>query len=142
VRLTQPVVAPLRRVIPGFGGLDLATLLFALVLIGLKEAVLGRMYFGVWLDAMGLLQRSAFGLIFAVLQLMLMLVFARAILSWVDPRGHSPFYHVLSQLTEPLLRPIRRVIPAIGGLDLSPMLAILLIFLAQWVVGVLMASFH
>lgn len=142
VRLTQPVVAPLRRIIPSAGGLDSASLVFALVLIALKEAVLGRLYFGVWIDLIGLLQRSAFGLAFAVLQLMLMLVFARAILSWVDPYGHTPFYRVLSQLTEPLLRPIRRLIPAMGGLDLSPMIAILLIFLAQWLVSQLLGFFH
>lgn len=142
VRLTQPVLAPLRRLIPSAGGLDTASFVFALLLIALKEALLGRLYFGVWLDLLGLLQRSAFGLIFAILQLMLMLVFARAILSWVDPHGQSPFYRVLNQLTEPLLRPIRRVVPDIGGLDLSPMFAILLIFFAQWLVGQLLGFFH
>ncbi len=142
VRLTQPVLAPMRRFIPSAGGLDSASLVLALALIAIKEALLGRLYFGIWIDLIGLVQRRAFGVVFAILQLLLMLVFARAILSWVDPYGQSPFYRVLSQLTEPILRPLRRLIPSTAGFDLSPMIAILLIFLAQWAVGQLLTLFH
>ena len=138
VRLTQPVLAPLRRIIPGFGGIDLASLLFAFVLVTIKIIVLVRLGAGVWPSVIAVLLRSVFELTLASLQLMFWLVVVRAILSWVDTYGASPVARVLSQLTDPLLRPVRRVIPPIGGLDLSPMALILLILLAQWAVGRLM----
>jgi YggT family protein len=134
IKATQPVVRPLRRVIPSLGGLDLASVVFAYVvacamifaLFGLQTAALAPVPEVLFLAAIKLV-KQCFSLVFYVLIL-------RAILSWVS-QGNSPVEYVLSQLTEPFLTPIRRVIPAIGGLDLSMLVAILGLQFLQILIG-------
>ncbi len=125
VKATQPVVAPLRRVIPSIGSIDLATLLLAYALCVAKFIILilvdrGILAFNVEFLLFGLLTlvKEAGGLLFWILLL-------RAILSWVS-QGRSPVEYVFHQLTEPMLAPIRRIIPVMGGLDLS----VLVLFIA------------
>lgn len=136
VKATQPVVAPLRRMIPSIGSLDLATLIFAYVLSVAKFVVLqlvltnGGMAFTadfLWVGALALL-KAAGGLLFWVLLL-------RAILSWVS-QGRSPIEYVMHQLTEPMTAPIRRFIPAMGGLDLS----VLVLFIGLQFANILMGD--
>lgn len=123
VKATQPVVAPLRRIIPGYGGLDIATILFAIVVAALKVLTLSvMMNYGIdpvitLISAIVIVITSSFKLLFWVLIL-------RAILSWVS-KGHNPIEAVMIQLTEPLLSPVRRIIPAMGGLDLSMIVVLL-----------------
>ena len=122
---TSWIVLPLRRVIPGLAGLDLATLLAAWLLQCL----------GLWLHALivgadpgagaialaaviGLLRYSVYILIFAV--------FIQAILSWVNPE--APVMPVFNAITRPFLRPLRRFIPPVGRVDLTPMILLLLLF--------------
>ncbi len=133
IKATQPVVRPLRRVIPSLGGLDLASVVFAYaVACGMIYAVFGLQSRVIpvpdvlFLAAIKLV-KQCFSLVFYVLIL-------RAILSWVS-QGRSPVEYVLSQLTEPFLTPIRRVIPAIGGLDLSMLVAILGLQFLQILIG-------
>lgn len=123
VKATQPIVAPLRRFIPGLGGLDVATIIFAFVVAVAKIFVLSLVLnFNITIvemliSALAIVITTAFKLLFWILVI-------RAILSWVS-KGQNPIEAVMIQLTEPLLSPVRRVIPAIGGLDLS-MLVVLL----------------
>ncbi|WP_354625392.1 YggT family protein [Psychromonas sp. MME2] len=123
VKATQPVVAPLRRVIPSLGGWDTATIVFALCVAALKVISLSLIIgasitpFIVAVSALVIFITAVFKLLFWVLIL-------RAILSWIS-RGHNPIEAVMIQLTEPLLAPVRRFIPPMGGLDLS-MLVVLL----------------
>ncbi|QUJ67031.1 YggT family protein [Photobacterium sp. GJ3] len=136
VKATQPIVGPLRRIIPSLGSLDLATLLFAYVLTIAKYIVLqlvltnGGVAFSpdlFWLSGLSLL-KAAGGLVFWVLLI-------RAIMSWVS-QGQSPIEYVMHQLTEPMTAPIRRVIPAIGGLDLS----VLVLFIGLHFANILMGD--
>lgn len=137
VKATQPVVGPLRRVIPSVGSLDLATVLFGYVLCILKYVALiliasgGNVVFSADFLLLGLLSliKAAGGLLFWVLLL-------RAILSWVS-QGRSPIEYVFHQLTEPMLAPIRRVIPVMGGFDLS----VLVLFIALQFANFLMGDF-
>lgn len=134
VTVTQPVIKPLRRLIPGVGGIDWASLIFAFALVLLKLLILLRGDFqggSYWLL---LLRLGIIEITLLILQTLQWCIIARAVLSWVDPYGRNPLYHVLGQLTDPILRPIRRLIPPIGGLDLSPMFGLLAILLAQWLV--------
>lgn len=123
VKATQPVVAPLRRFIPGLGGLDVATIIFAFVVAVAKIFVLSLVInfditvVAMLISALAIVITTTFKLLFWILVI-------RAILSWVS-KGQNPIEAVMIQLTEPLLSPVRRVIPAIGGLDLS-MLVVLL----------------
>lgn len=135
LKMTQPVLVPLRRVIPGFGGIDWASLLFLLALLMLRNWLLGsQMMFvlGYWLAL-------PFDALLLLLNTLIVCLFGRAILSWVDPHGQHPFQRPLAQLTDPLLRPIRRLMPSMGGLDLSPMFAILGLYLLIWCVHELAA---
>jgi YggT family protein len=135
VKATQPVVAPLRRVIPSNGSLDIATILFAYVLCVLKFVALmliassGALSFSVDFLFLGLLSliKQAGGLLFWVLLL-------RAILSWVS-QGRSPIEFVFHQLTEPLLAPIRRILPAMGGFDLSVLVLFIVLQFANFLMG-------
>jgi YggT family protein len=135
VKATQPVVAPLRRVIPSNGSLDIATILFAYVLCVLKFVALmliassGALSFSVDFLFLGLLSliKQAGGLLFWVLLL-------RAILSWVS-QGRSPIEFVFHQLTEPLLAPIRRILPAMGGFDLSVLVLFIVLHFANFLMG-------
>ncbi len=135
IRLTQPILKPLRRVIPGLGGIDLASVLLALALVVFKIAVIYRLALGAWPGPLLLVKGGVFGLTMLLLQLLFWLVLVRALLSWVDPYGSNPTARVLGQLTEPMLRPIRRIIPPIGGLDLSLLFLSLLLLFLQWALG-------
>lgn len=134
VKATQPVVAPLRRVIPSIGSIDLATLLFAYLLSVLKFVALimianGTLVFSADFLFFGLLSllKAAGSLIFWVLLL-------RAILSWVS-QGRSPIEYVFHQLTEPMLAPIRRFLPPMGGFDLSVLVLFIALQFANFLVG-------
>ena len=117
VKATQPILAPLRRMIPSIGGLDLAAVVLALVVALLKYASL-KLLGMIQADWLGLLMVSGLLVLKQAGSLLFWMLVARALLSWVS-QGRSPIDYVLTQLTEPLLAPIRRIIPAMGGLDFS-----------------------
>ncbi|MCA2015262.1 YggT family protein [Vibrio tritonius] len=135
VKATQPVVRPLRRVIPSIGNIDVATVLFAYVLCVVKFMLLlllasgGAVSFSPYFLLLGLiaLVKAAGGLLFWVLII-------RAIMSWVS-QGRSPLEYVFYQLTEPMLTPIRRIIPAMGGLDLSVLVLFIILQFANYLMG-------
>ena len=128
--LTDWAVKPLRKILPGFGGYDWASLVAAWILQVLWLAALAALS----APASTLLSGSTAGLIAtlavielvkAALWIVIVAVFVQAILSWVAPDG--PLAGVLNALTFPLLMPIRRVVPPLGGaLDLSPLIIIVL----------------
>ncbi len=135
VKATQPVVGPLRRVIPSIGSIDLATIVFAYVLCVLKFMALvliassGSFCLiadGRYLGLLSLI-KAAGGLLFWVLLI-------RAILSWVS-QGRSPIEYVFHQLTEPMLAPIRRIIPVMGGFDLSVLVLFIVLQFANFLMG-------
>ena len=123
VKATQPVVAPLRRFIPGLGGLDVATIIFAFVVAVAKIFVLS-LVINFYITVVAMLISALAIVITTTFKLLFWILVIRAILSWVS-KGQNPIEAVMIQLTEPLLSPVRRVIPAMGGLDLS-MLVVLL----------------
>lgn len=123
VKATQPIVGPLRRILPSMGPIDTASLVMAFVLSLIKSMVLFMVITFqpiIWISAVLILVKTVGSLIFWVLLVM-------AIMSWVS-RGRSPVEYALIQLTEPLLRPIRSLLPAMGGIDFSPMLLVLLLY--------------
>lgn len=117
VKATHPIVGPMRRILPSIGSLDTATLVLALLVAMLKTGLLA-MLAGIPVMLPGLLISAAFSVISEMFQLLFWVLLIRAIMSWFS-QGYNPIEMVLGQLTEPLLAPIRRVIPPIGGLDLS-----------------------
>ncbi|PMH43730.1 hypothetical protein BCU68_13395 [Vibrio sp. 10N.286.49.B3] len=135
VKATQPVVAPLRRIIPSVGNIDLATVLFAYILCVVKYIALlfimssGASSFDPSMLYLGLLSllKAAGGLLFYVLLI-------RAILSWIS-QGRSPIEYVFHQLSEPMLAPIRRILPAMGGFDLSVLVLFIILQFANFLMG-------
>ena len=128
--LTDWAVKPMRKVLPGFGGYDWASLVVAWLLqvawlgaIAALTTPLAALATGTVLGLMAVV--AVIELIKAALWIVIVTVFIQALLSWVAPDG--PLAGVLNALTFPLLAPIRRVVPPIGGaLDLSPLIVIVL----------------
>ncbi|TMP38723.1 YggT family protein [Pseudoalteromonas rubra] len=117
IKATSFAVNPLRKLIPGLGGLDLASLVLALLVGFAKMSVLMLMFGGYW-DAMQAAISGALTVVKEAFSLVFWVLVIRAILSWVA-QGYNPIAAVFDQLTEPMLRPIRKIIPPLGGLDLS-----------------------
>ena len=117
VKATNPILIPLRRVIPGLAGIDWAGVTLVYIVAVTKVLVIQLILSGqfpisqIALAALISSIQEVFNLVFWVLII-------RAILSWIS-QGYNPIEALMHQLTEPLLAPIRRVIPPVGGLDLS-----------------------
>lgn len=124
VKVTHPVVGPLRKVIPSIGRLDTASLVFAFIIAALKILVLQYMQWNALPGIVPVVIASLYMLVYEALQLMFYVIIIRAILSWVS-QGQNPIEYLMHQLTEPLIAPVRRFIPPIGGLDLSPLVVLL-----------------
>ncbi len=133
VTVTNPPLLPLRRMIPGLFGIDWASvvLLFALEVI---EQYLIALLRGYHLTAPMLAVLSLSPLADLTLYVFLFAILARVILSWIVPYQRDPIMQLLVSLTEPLLRPARRIIPPIGGLDLSPVVVMIVLELAVMLV--------
>ena len=133
VKATHPIVAPMRRVFPSIGKLDTASLVLAILVSAAKFFALALVLNYSSLGVVPLVVHSCLNVIREAFQLVIYVLVGRAILSWFS-QGHNPVEMVLHQLTEPMLAPIRRVIPPIGGLDLSVMaLIFLLLFLKKFI---------
>lgn len=130
VKLTNPPLLPLRRVIPGFRGLDMAAVALMLLLQLLELALLAGLY-GRRVTVAGLLVLSVVELLDLAITVAFWAVILQALLSWFNPDYRQPAVRLLYQLTEPLLRPARRLLPPIGGLDLSPLVLLLGLQLAR-----------
>ncbi|MFB3088961.1 MAG: YggT family protein [Acidiferrobacterales bacterium] len=129
VAITNPTLLPLRRMIPGLYGIDYAALVLVLVLQVVKNVLLGLIV-GQWYNLLGLIVYSAAELLQMTVYLFIFLIFIRVLLSWVAPYGgHNPVTGLLFSVTEPLMRPARRLIPPLSGLDLSPVAVFILLYL-------------
>ncbi len=147
--LTDWIVKPLRKVLPGFKGIDwaslLATYLFQVLWLAAFYVVFGKGFSLLGIGAAYLLAVAALALVKTALWLLIGVVFVQAILSWVAPDG--PLAGLLNALTFPFLRPVRKVVPPLGGtLDLSPLIVIVLAQLAlmlpvAWLESTLMQLF-
>ncbi|ACJ30362.1 Conserved hypothetical protein [Shewanella piezotolerans WP3] len=136
VKATHPIVGPLRRVIPSFGNFDTASFVLAITVVVAKFVLLSLMA-GAAIDIATILLVSLVSVLKEAGVLLFWMLILRAILSWVS-QGHNPIEMVMGQLTEPLLAPIRRMLPQMGGLDLSLLVMMIIlnflnILLAQYV---------
>ena len=130
VKATQPLLKPLRRVIPSLFGLDMSSLVLAIVVQMVIFAVvltLSYMSFNI----LGLLLWAIIGVTALFLKVFFFAIIISVILSWVAPGGASPAAELVNQITEPALAPFRRILPSMGGLDISPILAFMVIQLLQ-----------
>lgn len=126
VRVTNPLLIPLRRVIPSIGPLDTASVVLAFLLELLALFIVSQIN-SISLGWFKLSLLAVTKLLMAVLWLYFFLILAVVILSWLGSRVRHPIVPLMYQLTEPVLQPFRRLIPPIGGIDLSPLFAIITI---------------
>ena len=130
VRITNPPLLPLRRIVPGYRGLDLAAIVLA-SLLQLIEIVLLNALSIQPVGIGGLLLLTVLELFKLLINIYLWGVIIQAVLSWFNPDPYHPAARVLTQLTAPLLRPAQRLLPPISGVDLAPMLVVIaLIFVS------------
>lgn len=125
-KATGPLVVPARRVLPSVGGVDTPTLAVLLVLEICVTFILLWLV-GVSLPAPELLFYSLLRLVALTLWFYTGALIVYAILSWFGSHGINPIAALLGDLVEPVLRPVRRLLPPIGGLDLSPLIVIVLL---------------
>jgi YggT family protein len=119
VRVTNWLILPLRRLLPPIGKVDSATLL-AIVLIACVRTAVLLLLNGIALSAWEVFLRvTVIGLISMVLKIYLFALLVYALTSFVTPGGYAPGLRLLSQLCEPILRPVRKLIPPIGQIDFS-----------------------
>jgi len=131
VKVTNPLVIPLRRVIPGLGGLDLASLLLA-VLLQMAGIALLLLINGLPLPGMIiLLLWSVLGVIGLLVNIYFFALLGMIILSWVAAGSRHPAIYLLYQITEPVMAPFRKALPPMGGMDFSPILVFILINIIQ-----------
>jgi len=130
VKATSPVLKPLRRIIPGYAGLDFSSLFLAWIIKTL-ELFLILLISGKGPLLLYPMLAAIPGLVELTLNIFLFSILIVVILSWVSPGGYNPAISLLYSLTEPVMRPARRIVPSMGGLDLSPMLAMIAIVLIK-----------
>lgn len=124
VKATAPLLNPLRAVIPGFAGLDFSSLILAWLVKSL-ELFLILLISGKGLMFLYPLVQAVPALLELVINIFLFSVLIMVILSWLSPGGYNPAVGLLSNLTEPVLKPARKILPPMGGLDLAPMLVMI-----------------
>ncbi|OUS24418.1 hypothetical protein A9Q99_24735 [Gammaproteobacteria bacterium 45_16_T64] len=129
VKVTTPILKPLRRIIPGFGGIDVASIVLMITLVLVKIIIIILISYGsiAGLSPVTLAITTLNSAANTVLNFYLFCIFIGIIFSWVSQGAYNPFAALMQQITEPVLAPARKLIPAMGGLDLSPMLVIMLI---------------
>ncbi len=127
VRLTNPLILPLRRLLPPIGKVDTASVVAVVLVATLKVAIIfaltgfGSLGLELWLRTV------AVELAQALLRTYFYAILLYALLSLIAPGGYSPLQSVLASVCEPVLRPFRRIIPPIAGIDLSPLWAVIAI---------------
>jgi YggT family protein len=123
VQMTDPLILPLRKILPPIRRIDTASVVAILAVTAVKVAV-GLLLLAANLPAADLLLREiVLDLVHLVLTTYLFVIILNAILSFVAPENYSPAQSLLNSICEPVLRPIRRLIPSVAGLDLSPLWA-------------------
>ncbi|WP_447795086.1 MULTISPECIES: YggT family protein [Pseudomonas] len=134
VKATQPLLKPLRRVIPSMFGLDMSSLVLALIVQMVLIAVI-LLLKGFEVDVLLLAPWALIAIFSLFLSVLFYAMIISVILSWVAPGSHNPGAELVAQITEPVLAPFRRIIPNLGGLDISPIFAFIVIQLLQsWLI--------
>ena len=133
VKLTQPILGPMRRLIPSIGTLDTATLILAIIVAALEYTTL-MLINHISMSVQSLLIYSVAGVAHQILSMLLWVVLIKAVLSWFN-RGANPLDNLLTQLTTPLVRPIKRFIPTIAGIDFSYLILFVFIQFLQILVS-------
>jgi len=133
LKITHPPLRILRRFIPPIGRIDTSSLVLVLALQMLANFVI-LILKGVTVNIGALAILSMTDVVALLLNIFIFAVFARALLSWINPGAYDSASSMLASLTDPLLTLCRKFIPDVGGIDLSPLAALLFLQLAKMLV--------
>lgn len=133
VKITHPPLKFLRKFVPSIGKIDTSSIVLALALQMIADFSI-LMLKGVVVSIPALVILSFTQLVSLLINVFIFAVFARAILSWFDPGNYNPASSLLHNLTEPVLNLCRKVIPDLGGMDLSPLIALVALQLAKMMI--------
>ncbi len=136
VKITNPLVMPLRRVLPPIGKIDTSSIVAVLIVATLGELILS-LFSGYLPDPLRLVRLVVFKVVWTTLNAYFWAILIYTVLSMIAPGGYSPMQSLLGALCEPVLRPFRRIIPPIAGLDFSPLWACIAIQALLYFVPVL-----
>ncbi len=135
IKVTNPVLVPARRVIPSIGKLDTASVVVMLLLELFQLLIIDQLS-DAGFDLQFILLFSVRKLAVTLLMTYFVLILANVVISWIGRQSRHPLVPLIYQLTEPVLRPFRKLIPVIGGIDLSPLFALItlrfLLLLLGW----------
>ncbi|MBC3364342.1 YggT family protein [Pseudomonas sp. SWRI154] len=134
VKATQPLLKPLRRIIPSLFGLDMSSLVLAILIQLALMALTLLLTYGTTGNPLQLLIWSLIGVTALFLKIFFFALIISVILSWVAPGSHNPGAELVNQICEPALAPFRRIVPNLGGLDISPILAFMVLKLIDMLV--------
>ena len=134
VKATQPLLKPLRRVIPSLFGLDMSSLVLAILVQLALMALTLLLTYGTTGNFLQLLVWALIGVTALFLKIFFFALIISVILSWVAPGSHNPGAELVNQICEPALAPFRRLLPNLGGLDISPILAFMVLKLLDMLV--------
>jgi len=140
IKVTQPLLKPIRRFIPSIGKVDTATLIAILLIQMLTTAALVALQGYSIPNPLDLLIWAVLGTLGMLINIYFIAILASIIISWVAPGSYNPLILLLHQLTEPVMAPFRKIVPAMGGLDLSPIFVFLTINVLQIMLGHIAAS--
>ncbi len=140
VKVTNPLLMPIRKVVPGLGGLDIASIVLGVIIqVVAMSLILVMQGYGLYNPAklalwglIGLLQMIANVYFFALI--------VSIVLSWIAPGSYHPAALLISQLVDPIMRPIRAILPSLGGLDISPIFAFIGINISKIIISHLGAA--
>jgi len=124
VKVTTPVVNPARRIIPGYKGLDIATLIVCYLVLALSQLVV-QLLSDYTPTVPSVMILALTDIISLIIDVFFYAILIQVIISWINPHGHNPINSLLYSVTRPVLQPVQKFIPPIGGMDLSPIFAIL-----------------
>ena len=135
VKISNPVLVPARRVVPSIGRLDTASVVIMLLLELIQLLIINQIS-GAGFEIQFMMLFAVRKLLVALLLTYFVLIIARVVISWIGGQSRHPLIPLIYQLTEPVLRPFSKLIPPIGGVDLSPLLALIalrfLLLLLGW----------
>jgi len=125
VKITNPPIKPLRRIIPGYLGIDWPSIILLFFLQGLEIIMIALVSNGHIPAPPGLIVLIIANLLKTVIYVHMFIIIIQIVISWVNPPAYNPITVIMYQLSEPILKPARRLIPPAGGFDFSPMIAII-----------------
>ncbi len=128
VKITNPVLKPLRKVVPGLFGIDLSAIVL-LVAIAIVKTFVVVLFSGFMPKSSGVLVLALADCIHLTIYTFFFALIIRAVISWVNPHAHHPGISLLNAITDPIIRPVRRFVPAVGNIDFSPFVVIIILIL-------------